>query len=254
MASLTSSRVVLIFGAGANVGASLVKGFLGAGYRVATVSRSNKPSSPSSSSSAPSSDSTPLLRIQADLSDTSAVLSVFTQLSAADWPVPSVVIWNAANVTQPAASDPGNPLEVPLEEFDRDLGLMVRSPYIAAREAVRMWKKKMEAEREREAGIGRNGTFILTGNLLPRKILPVPSLVDLGVGKSAANYWVGLSDATFRKDGIRFFFADERAADGSAVGSKIDGAGHSEMYLRLTEDDEVPYYVTFVDGKYKEIL
>lgn len=109
-------------------------------------------------------------------------------------------------MTQPAGSDPGNPLEVPLEEFDRDLGLMVRSPYVAAREAVRMWKKKTtmtEAEAGGGGGGARKGTFILTGNLLPRKILPVPSLVGLGMGKSAANYWVGLSDATFRKDGIR---------------------------------------------------
>lgn len=52
--------------------------------------------------------------------------------------------------------------------------------------------------------------------------------------------------------GIRFFFADERKADGGPVGSKPDADGHGEMYLHLTEDDEVPYYATFVDGKYRE--
>lgn len=199
MASPTSSRVALIFGVGSNVGAGLVKAFLGAGYRVATVSRS-KPSSPPSSST---------LSIQADLSDTSTVPGVFSQLSAVGWPAPSVVIWNAASVTRPAASDPENPLEVSLDGFDRDLALMVRSPYVAAREAVRAWKKaKEEGEREEEAAAAvaagsRKGTFIMTGNLTPKKIVPVPLLVDLGVGKSAANYWVGLSDATFRKEGIR---------------------------------------------------
>lgn len=111
-------------------------------------------------------------------------------------------------MTNPAASDPENPLEVPLEGFDRDLALMVRSPYIAAREAVRAWKKTTTTtttttEKPGEADGARKGTFIMTGNLTPRKVLPVPSLVDLGVGKSAANYWVGLSDATFRKEGIR---------------------------------------------------
>lgn len=198
MASPVPSRVALIFGAGSNIGASLVKGFLGAGYRVATVSRSNKPLPSSSSNSSTSL----LLPIQADLSDPSTVPDVFAQLSAAGWPAPSVVIWNAANVTSPAASDAGNPLEVPLDGFDRDLALMVRSPYIAAREAVRAWRK--EKTKTTEAGDGaRKGTFIMTGNLTPRKVLPVPSLVDLGVGKSAANYWVGLSDTTFRKEGIR---------------------------------------------------
>lgn len=189
MASSTSSRVALIFGAGANVGASLVKGFLGAGYRVATVSRSNRPT--------PTPAST--LSIQADLSDPSGVPGVFTQLHDAGWPAPSVVIWNAASLSPPAASDPGNPLEVPLDAFDRDLAVMVKSPYVAAREAVRLWKEKEEGG---EAA-GRKGTFIMTGNLLPLKILPVPALVNLGVGKSAANYWVGLSDAALRKEGIR---------------------------------------------------
>lgn len=192
MASQVPPRVALIFGAGSNIGASLVKGFLGAGYHVATVSRTNKAFSSSSSSST----STSFLPIQADLSDTSTVPDVFAQLSDAGWPAPSVVIWNAANITKPAASDSENPLEVPLERFDRDLALMVRSPYIAAREAVRAWKKT--------AGEGgRKGTFIMTGNLTPTKVLPVPALVDLGVGKSAANYWVGVSDAAFRKEGIR---------------------------------------------------
>lgn len=192
MASQVPSRVALIFGAGSNIGASLVKGFLGAGYHVATVSRSNKAfSSPLSSSS------TSFLPIQADLSDTSTVPGVFAQLDAAGWPAPSVVVWNAANITKPATSDPDNPLEVPLDGFDRDLALMVRSPYVAAREAVRAWKKTTTGEG------GRKGTFIMTGNLTPTKVLPVPALVDLGVGKSAANYWVGVSDAAFREEGIR---------------------------------------------------
>lgn len=84
---------------------------------------------------------------------------------------------------------------MPLEDFDRDLNLMVRSPYIAAQAAVREWKKKTEE--------GRKGTFIMTGNIMPRKILSIPTLITSGAGKSAANYWVGLSDATFKKEGIR---------------------------------------------------
>lgn len=53
---------------------------------------------------------------------------------------------------------------------------------------------------------------------------------------------------------VRFFFADERTADGAPVYSDVNGAAHSEMYLRLTQDNEVPYYVTFVDGKHKEFF
>lgn len=101
--------------------------------------------------------------------------------------------WNAAAISAP--TDPKNPLEVPEEAFDKNLDLMVKSPYVAAREAARAWK-------ESEQG-GRKGTFIMTGNLLPRKILPVPTLVTLGVGKSGANYWVGLSDVALKGEGIR---------------------------------------------------
>ncbi|KAF3760578.1 NAD(P)-binding protein [Cryphonectria parasitica EP155] len=231
MASSSSSRVALIFGTGSNVGAALVKGFLGAGYHVATVSRSKPASTP-----------TNVHAIQADLSDPKAVPKVFQQLTSAGLAFPSVVIWNAAAVSPP--SDPENPLEVDEDAFSRDFDLMVKSPYVAAREAVRVWKEGEET--------GRKGTFIVTGNFLPKKILPVPALVGLGIGKSGANYWVGLADVAFKAKGIRFFFADERTAEGGPVGSKPDGEGHFKIFSQLLEDDELPYYVTFVNGKYQE--
>lgn len=98
-------------------------------------------------------------------------------------------------------AEAGNPLEVDEESFDRDLDLMIKSPYVAAREAVRAWRRGSQGGEEEEGR--RRGTFIMTGNLLPRKILPVPSLVTSGIGKSGANSWLGLSDLTFKKDGMR---------------------------------------------------
>lgn len=51
-----------------------------------------------------------------------------------------------------------------------------------------------------------------------------------------------------------FFFADERAADGGPVGQKPDGESHAQMYLELAEGKEdLPYYVTFRNGKYEKI-
>lgn len=91
--------------------------------------------------------------------------------------------------------DPENPLEVPEAGLDRDLDLMIKSPYIAAREAVRTWKQGSDK--------GRKGTFIMTGNVLPRQILSPPALVNLGIGKSGANYWVGLADMSFKAKGMR---------------------------------------------------
>ncbi|CAN8106148.1 unnamed protein product [Discula destructiva] len=242
---MSVSKTALIFGAGSNIGAGLTKGFLGAGYRVATVSRRSNHAAPTPG------DNDSVLPIQADLSDPAAVPGVYARVADAGWAFPAIVVWNAASLTRPDASDPENPLEVPLDGFDADLGLMVRSPYVAAREAVRGWRDG-KVPPAGGGGGERKGTFVMTGNLLPRKIVKVPALVDVGVGKAGANYWVGLSDAIFREEGIRFFFADERKADGSNVGSKPDGDGYARLCLDLVKDDKVPYYVTFVDGKYKE--
>lgn len=49
----------------------------------------------------------------------------------------------------------------------------------------------------------------------------------------------------------RFFFADERTKEGAPVGKTPDGDGHAKLYLSLVEGKEdVPHYVTFVEGKY----
>lgn len=180
---MAASKVVLIFGSGANVGAALVKGFIGAGYRVATVSRSAAdPPTPSGS----------LLAIRADASRPAEVKNVFSVVAKA-WTFPSVVIWNAAHSSR--GSDSNNPFSVSEEAFDSDLNVMIKSPFIAAGEAVKAWS----------AGAGDEGqkTFIMTGNLLPKKILPIANLTMGGVGKSGAAYWVGTADALYKDKGFR---------------------------------------------------
>ena len=236
--SSAASRVAIIFGAGSNVGAALVKGFVGAGYRVATVSRSR----PTTTTTTGGASSNPF-NIQADLSDPAAPPAVLEQLAQAGWAFPSVVVWNAAALTPPDASDPANPFAIAEADFDRDMAVMSRSPYRAAGEAVKVWR-----EREGDAATGRRGTFIMTGNMTPSRIFS-PALTTLGAGKSAANYWVGTADAAFKEQGIRFFFADERSPGGGPV-SKTNGESHAKMYLDLVEGKEdLPYYVTFMDGK-----
>lgn len=51
----------------------------------------------------------------------------------------------------------------------------------------------------------------------------------------------------------RFFYADERTADGEPVGYETDGDSHARLYLYLAEGgDDLPHYVSFRDGKYQE--
>lgn len=188
--------VVLIFGSGANIGAALVKHFLAADYHVATVSRSP-------GASASTSD---LLHIQADLSDPSAIPNIFTRLlSTPGWTTfPAVIIWNAYAASRPAVYDPTNPFAVADADFDRDWNLMVKSPFVAAREAVRAWTTAGPG--------GRKGTFIMTGNACPRAIIterdvpagvPLANFMTLGVGKSGANFWLSNADEVFREKDIR---------------------------------------------------
>lgn len=52
----------------------------------------------------------------------------------------------------------------------------------------------------------------------------------------------------------RFYYADERKADGSAAYMDLSGEGHGEHYLHLAEGKEQdPWQQTFVKGKgYKD--
>ncbi|KAJ0119309.1 short-chain dehydrogenase reductase sdr [Diaporthe amygdali] len=230
-----TSEVAIIFGVGSNIGTAVAKGFVDAGYRVATVSRSS-PSSADSSSNP--------YHIQADLSDPAAVTGVFDKVKSAGLDFPSVVVWNAASLTPPP--EPENPLSLADADLDKDISVMIKSPYAAARAAVKVWQGQSGKD-------GRKGTFIMTGNLLPKQIPPVALYTSLGIGKSGANFWVGIADGVLKNKGIRFFFADERTKDGAPVGKTPDGAGHSSIFLSMVEGKEdLPYYVTFVDGKYRK--
>jgi hypothetical protein len=46
----------------------------------------------------------------------------------------------------------------------------------------------------------------------------------------------------------RFYYADERKADGTAVYSAIDGEAHGKFYVELSEKDQGPWLATFVKG------
>jgi hypothetical protein len=48
----------------------------------------------------------------------------------------------------------------------------------------------------------------------------------------------------------RFFYADERKADGSNVGQGIDGEAHADFFAQLAAGPkDVPWHATFVKGQ-----
>jgi hypothetical protein len=60
-----------------------------------------------------------------------------------------------------------------------DLNINTISPYIEAQKAVQAWKGLPQDARK---------TFIYTGNILNVAVVPVPLMLNLGMGKSASAY------------------------------------------------------------------
>ena len=175
---MASKPISLIFGAGANVGSALVRKFIGAGYRVATVSRS-APELP-----VPSEDGNKIA-IRADISQPSQIPPVFAIIQKTWDSSPKVVIWNAGPVTP--SPDKDNIFSIPVSAIDKDLAITVTSSFVAAGEAVKGWQIS-----------GIEGRFIMTGNIQPKMIFPAADFTTLGMAKSAAAYWLGTADALYK--------------------------------------------------------
>ncbi|ORY68917.1 uncharacterized protein BCR38DRAFT_424691 [Pseudomassariella vexata] len=230
------ARIILVLGAGSNVGAALTTKFQSLGYKLALVSRSTpKPSSEN------------ILHLQADLTDPNVYCSIFTRIRESFGGTPSVVVFNAALLSP--STEPGNIFAVPLDAFQRDLNLQVKGPYVAAGEAYKLW-----SEEEKVGGGGEKKQFIFTGNAQWNTLLPLYQFVTLGVAKNASAYWLGVADKMYRERGFRFFFTDQRNAQGGPAG--VAGPEeHAEMYSRIVQDpDAFPFLVPFVDGTKLEDL
>jgi NAD(P)-dependent dehydrogenase (short-subunit alcohol dehydrogenase family) len=78
-----SSKVVLILGAGANIGKSLVSKFSSQGYKVAIASRTLHPELVKSAHTS----------VKADFTDPSSIKSIFDKVKS-DIGIPDVVIFN----------------------------------------------------------------------------------------------------------------------------------------------------------------
>lgn len=81
--------VLLIFGAGANIGQGVAKAFAAKGYSVATTSRSEKTPAPADGID---------LHIKSDLVDSSSVPGVFEQVRQVLGQAPSVVVYNGESL------------------------------------------------------------------------------------------------------------------------------------------------------------
>ncbi|KAL1859129.1 hypothetical protein Plec18170_002244 [Paecilomyces lecythidis] len=216
--------VVLILGAGANIGLHTAEAFASKGYKVALAARRLKDEEANENK----------LHIHSELANTESVLKAFAKVKAR-FGIPSVVIYNAAASFKNDESDPLGSL--PLEKFVYDMNVNTTGAFVAAQQAVAGFNTIPESA---------SRTFIYTGNIL--NTTTIASRLDLGMGKSATAHLVRLASETYREKGFKFYYGDERKPDGSPAFG-IDGAAHAKLYLELAEDPKQrEWQQTFVKG------
>ncbi|KAL4874966.1 putative short-chain dehydrogenase [Aspergillus karnatakaensis] len=217
--------VVLILGAGPNIGHHVARAFAANGYKVAPTSR--RPPTEDNST-------TNQIHIQSDLSDLHSVAGVFARVKQS-LGIPSVVIYNAAAAT---SNEDKNPLSLPLADFTRDLNINTTSAFVAAQEATLAFAELPDST---------SRTYIYTGNVL--NTTTIPSLLSLGVGKSATAHIIQSAAAAYSDRGFKFYYTDERKPDGAPAYFDVDGEAHAKFYLKLAGGkSQGPWLQTFVKG------
>ncbi|KAI1268930.1 NAD(P)-binding protein [Xylariaceae sp. FL1019] len=218
-----TSPVILILGAGPNIGQAVARKFASNGYKVGLAARSVK--------EAESTDSQ--LNIASDFTKSDDVVNAFNKVTQA-FGIPSVVVYNVSASTFTPRDDP---FALPLAALNRDLAINVTSGFVAAQQAT-LGFAKLPASASR--------TFIYTGNILNTTILP--AFIDQGMGKSAGAHMIWAASAAYMDRGFKFYYADQRKEDGTAI-YKVDGEAHADTYWKLAEEKaHGPWLQTFVKG------
>ncbi|EXJ93386.1 hypothetical protein A1O1_01778 [Capronia coronata CBS 617.96] len=217
------SPVVLILGAGPNIGQAVARTFASKGYKVALAARALK--------EVDSTDNQ--LNIPSDFSKTDDVVNAFDRVKKV-FGIPSVVVYNVAAVHFTPADDP---FAISLADFSVDTTINIYSAFVAAQQAVSGFAQ-LPASAAR--------TFIYTGNVLNVAILP--RFLSAGVGKSGAAHMIWVASDAYKDRGYKFYYADERKADGSPK-YRVDGDAHAKLYWDLAHaPTQGPWMQTFVEG------
>lgn len=180
---MATNRVLLILGAGPNVGASVADRFASDGYSVAIASRRGTDSK----------NEKGFLSLKVDLGKPDSVPAIFDAVKAEFHAAPSVVVYNAPAYTYPPDKD--SFFSIPVETFVADLNVNTVSPYVAAQQAVAGWETLPKESKK---------TFIYTGNILNTSVFPVAMMMTVGAGKSASSYWIEAADILYKTRGFRY--------------------------------------------------
>jgi hypothetical protein len=181
-ATMSSSPVMLLFGAGPRLGAAIAAKFAASGYQVATVSRKGTGGKTSEG----------YLSLSADLTHPESIPGVFAAVQKEFKAPPSVVVYNAGFYASPP--DANNLFTLPLDKFRSDLSGNVLTPFAAVQEAAKGWATLPK---------GAKKTFIYTGNGYNDLKVKETYAGSLGAGKSATASWIATADLGNPLDGAR---------------------------------------------------
>jgi NAD(P)-dependent dehydrogenase (short-subunit alcohol dehydrogenase family) len=179
---MAANLTVLILGAGPRIGASVAEKFASNGYNVAVASRTGTGTKTDKG----------FLSLKADFTKPDSISALFDAVKTEFHTSPNVVVYNAAALTNPPDKD--SIFSTSAESVASDLNVNTVSPYVAAQQAVIGWQTLPKETKK---------SFIYTGNITNVSIVPMPLMMDLGMGKSASAFWIGLADTLYSAQGFR---------------------------------------------------
>ncbi|OQU93780.1 hypothetical protein CLAIMM_00252 [Cladophialophora immunda] len=226
MAVVVPNPVVLLLGAGPNIGDAVVREFSANKFRVAAVSRSREEGI----------DSAGVLNITADLSNPDEVPTIFTKVEAY-WGVPTIVIYNAAARTLQLPNDPMSTFSLP--QYQHDHNINVAGALIACLFAVKGFARLPPSTLK---------TLFYTGNKL--HVMSSPQALTFGMDKAAMAHCIWDCVVAYREAGYKFYYTDERLSDGRPARELMSGEVRAKAMLALVEEPaQQPWYYTIVKGK-----
>ncbi len=173
---MSASKILLILGAGGNVGSNVASLFGKSGYQVALAARRLTDGKGEEGH----------LHIKADLSNPASVEKVFERVTSTFGP-PNVVVYNAAAASFVPKDDP---LNLSVEALNKDLAVTTISALAAAKQAVKAFD---------DLPADSTKVFIYTGNFLNKTALP--AVLSLGMGKSASAHLMEVAAKAYGSKG-----------------------------------------------------
>eukprot|EP00026_Physarum_polycephalum_P012339 Phypoly_transcript_12635.p1 GENE.Phypoly_transcript_12635~~Phypoly_transcript_12635.p1 ORF type:complete len:229 (+),score=50.70 Phypoly_transcript_12635:228-914(+) len=209
-----ASPLLIILGAGKNVGAGVANKFKKEGFKVALGSRNPQKEEG-------------FHTFQVDLAQPSTVSAVLEGVEKELGTRASVIVYNAASYTRPQTAT--DPLALPFDKFAHDVNVTSHSAIAAAQHAITSFRA-LPAEQSR--------AFIVTGNLLP--FVHLPEFFSLAVGKTGIAHTIALAAKAYGSQGHRFYYATLVDETGAVPWKEFGTSGtvHGEIYYNIYKQAE----------------